>query len=100
MRISDWSSDVCSSDLPDRLGDDSVLGPPRGVRRYFFFEELADRRAERLMILIIGGARELIERHHLPSLGAAERERGVGRIFRRPRDLTFTCTSSRNAATA
>src|SRR3546814_12345393 len=98
MRISDWSSDVCSSDLPDRLGDDSVLGPPRGVRRDFFFEELADRRAERLMILIIGGARELIERHHLPSLGAAERERGVGRSEERRvgKECVSTCTFRRS----
>src|SRR3546814_12849900 len=40
MRISDWSSDVCSSDLVDILGDDQQLARPRrieprerGVRR-------------------------------------------------------------------
>src|SRR3546814_1747685 len=36
MRISDWSSDVCSSDLPPRgldLGDDDFLHPHHGFER-------------------------------------------------------------------
>src|SRR3546814_4913777 len=32
MRISDWSSDVCSSDLSRRLGDDAAQGPAFGGR--------------------------------------------------------------------
>src|SRR3546814_11448313 len=39
MRISDWSSDVCSSDLPAgsvlRLVDELVLGDPRHHRAQF-----------------------------------------------------------------
>src|SRR3546814_16297183 len=30
MRISDWSSDVCSSDLCPRAGDPPVVGGPAG----------------------------------------------------------------------
>src|SRR3546814_6492820 len=67
MRISDWSSDVCSSDL--------------------LFKELAHRRAERLMILSIGRARQNIERHRLPFLVP---DRGLCSIL----DLTFTSTRS------
>src|SRR3546814_2468739 len=33
MRISDWSSDVCSSDLPDPGGADPSLGQPRHRQR-------------------------------------------------------------------
>src|SRR3546814_12182404 len=37
MRISDWSSDVCSSDLFEELevAEDSLLLPPQGLRRGF-----------------------------------------------------------------
>src|SRR3546814_3326779 len=31
MRISDWSSDVCSSDLPDRMAEEIAHCPPRCV---------------------------------------------------------------------
>src|SRR3546814_1256565 len=31
MRISDWSSDVCSSDLPDQIVPCPAPRPPRGV---------------------------------------------------------------------
>src|SRR3546814_15382332 len=48
---------------PDRPGDDLVLRPLRGVRRDFLFEEWANRRAQRLLILLIGGTRGDIRRH-------------------------------------
>src|SRR3546814_9425447 len=31
MRISDWSSDVCSSDLPPHLKLNRISGPPLGI---------------------------------------------------------------------
>src|SRR3546814_17246904 len=45
MRISDWSSDVCSSDLPEPIGigRDLVLGIDRGDR----ILKVADRRDRR-----------------------------------------------------
>src|SRR3546814_12517574 len=33
MRISDWSSDVCSSDLPSRSRPKDIPGPPGTARR-------------------------------------------------------------------
>src|SRR3546814_6381551 len=32
MRISDWSSDVCSSDLPEPIDDDEIAGPQQAER--------------------------------------------------------------------
>src|SRR3546814_20589837 len=55
MRISDWSSDVCSSDLPDRslnprrsVGASIVEGP----MNYGTSRADADRRARELMTLV------------------------------------------------
>ena len=50
---------------PDRLGDDAILRPLRGIGGDFGFKELADGAAKRLMILAIGRARDDIERHTL-----------------------------------
>src|SRR3546814_10265758 len=69
------------------------FGPFRLVWGDFLCKELAHRRAERLMILSIGRARQNIERHRLPFLVP---DRGLCSIL----DLTFTSTSSANAATA
>src|SRR3546814_1147253 len=33
MRISDWSSDVCSSDLPPRFGHETILERPDPLHR-------------------------------------------------------------------
>src|SRR3546814_2482436 len=50
MRISDWSSDVCSSDLPGHRGEQQVA-PPRAAgggeeRRHHPFEEAMQARGE------------------------------------------------------
>src|SRR3546814_21047090 len=57
MRISDWSSDVCSSDLPGdllaQLDPGDALGFPRRLQRRKLFLERADGAAE-LVIARIG----------------------------------------------
>src|SRR3546814_14805483 len=50
MRISDWSSDVCSSDLTARLGD---LVGGQGTRRRRHLDRLADLRGR------VGGKADL-----------------------------------------
>src|SRR3546814_11513222 len=69
MRISDWSSDVCSSDLQRPLGDqrlsadqDGERGPPQirpRTERDILVEEMAGHKAGRgvFRIYIIGKAR-------------------------------------------
>src|SRR3546814_16402627 len=93
MRISDWSSDVCSSDLVDILGDDQQLARPRrieprerGVRR---IRRLGlDRRAAGVIEAMdqIGVARkglgrcDILDAMLLPqSAGVRSEERRVGK---------------------
>src|SRR3546814_17919076 len=52
------------------------------------------------MILVIGGAREVIERHHFPFPWSSRTRAGSRPQLSRSRDPTFTSTSSGNAATA
>src|SRR3546814_2734470 len=59
MRISDWSSDVCSSDLPDRVADFIAIGKQRAAR-----------------VLVPESRQEIIK-------VAGEKRRGVGRQPRR-----------------
>src|SRR3546814_4938398 len=77
MRISDWSSDVCSSDLPPRLGrDDHFRYQPRrpphidgGARRHR--PDAAPRRRDRA---VRGGN---LERRALNLIRLPERRRGA-----------------------
>src|SRR3546814_14871273 len=41
MRISDWSSDVCSSDLPQKRGDPAIFDHDEGYRADVSLESLA-----------------------------------------------------------
>src|SRR3546814_5605601 len=47
MRISDWSSDVCSSDLPDQRGDDLRRQHPLEREVLPRFEDAAETGADR-----------------------------------------------------
>src|SRR3546814_5233264 len=54
MRISDWSSDVCSSDLLDRLGRVLVLHSQ--VEPFLLRQAVEDQAADRLALLQAGTA--------------------------------------------
>src|SRR3546814_14318669 len=45
MRISDWSSDVCSSDLPQRIGDATILA--RGMEH-----RIVEDSAHRILVAV------------------------------------------------
>src|SRR3546814_10797884 len=47
MRISDWSSDVCSSDLPENLGRDADAGRRKAARQRRGQSQDAARRERR-----------------------------------------------------
>src|SRR3546814_9463863 len=76
MRISDWSSDVCSSDLPeDRLGHDRVVAVGDGAGVHGLTHQ-ASRVLERDALTLADagreaglGAGELDEHVELPVLG-------------------------------
>src|SRR3546814_6568450 len=110
MRISDWSSDVCSSDLPDaaaaRSGDRRLRD--RGLRQLFYFgfaqhvaaapdgldvivavarhaqllAELADEDVDDLEFGLVHPAVEVVEEHFLGERGAlAQAQQLEHRIF-------------------
>src|SRR3546814_8959088 len=58
MRISDWSSDVCSSDLRDAAAEEDGIGRLQAVerRRRFAGNDLQGRRAEALGVVGDHGA--------------------------------------------
>src|SRR3546814_8796750 len=69
MRISDWSSDVCSSDLTD-VDDTHVLGRPGGG------DAETEGRRQKCTVGIGGGEAEAIREEH--DVGAAaELDRGI-----------------------
>src|SRR3546814_9468381 len=51
MRISDWSSDVCSSDLFSQVMVDQMLGP-MGTRRYVEYADDINNSAKLLLAII------------------------------------------------
>src|SRR3546814_6303030 len=59
MRISDWSSDVCSSDLADRHREvvDFIRGQHPAGGDFPGVEDLAAQRQDRLEVLVAGLAR-------------------------------------------
>src|SRR3546814_17775277 len=78
MRISDWSSDVCSSDLVGRSGTEELLG--RGAR-------LGGLRRTARLFLGVGpelGGHHLLE---LELLFRSEREQLIGGLLRLQRTL-------------
>src|SRR3546814_11690513 len=97
MRISDWSSDVCSSDLPCRNGGGGSFGKtlvaecPDGLRAHNGADRVAEpRRRERVAEAFIAddvekGFELLVQRdcacgvskHILDRVGAIDRERVV-----------------------
>src|SRR3546814_20537815 len=74
MRISDWSSDVCSSDLSDigtEPGDRGCLRDQTGAE--------ASLAAERLRILAQHEPAEIVTREYRVEIGAGDRRRGTDR---------------------
>src|SRR3546814_9233523 len=70
MRISDWSSDVCSSDLVDRLGE-AFVGPEDQRKRVLedeghLFRQIGDR--------CVGGQAQREVRHDVAQMVAAARD--------------------------
>src|SRR3546814_8182260 len=77
MRISDWSSDVCSSDLAARL----VLRPPRQLHIIFAVDQHArQRRAVELDRPAVARARDEQVGHHRLDAAHAETQAGLGII--------------------
>src|SRR3546814_8713018 len=79
MRISDWSSDVCSSDLPAliRIGAQELRGQQRAAIEAFPLPREGDARALAIVIL---GAELAAERCILQRriIGETVRARGAG----------------------
>src|SRR3546814_16521932 len=81
MRISDWSSDVCSSDLADWLEDDrtalrltaigtrlrTLMDPP-GVARFKHYERQARARGQRGIAMLSTGRSVITDRLHSHNL--------------------------------
>src|SRR3546814_4051134 len=76
MRISDWSSDVCSSDLQD-LGALHLLHP--GLERRALRQTVADRTAE-FVVEVVGEQRPEGRRVALGERVDDHAERGLGTL--------------------
>src|SRR3546814_2200973 len=97
MRISDWSSDVCSSDLLTREGGDDAFhrravdaGAREGAVEVDDVEVRGARigekaRLRRRIVAIDGGARHIAlgEPHHLPAFEVDRGKDGQGGIYGR-----------------
>src|SRR3546814_11302523 len=78
MRISDWSSDVCSSDLLGVIAADRVIDEVRAIRADGFLE-LARQRLRRILVERLAAIDD--------DLVGARSSRDVGFLFaRHPRD--------------
>src|SRR3546814_10856770 len=78
MRISDWSSDVCSSDLLGVIAADRVIDEVRAIRADGFLE-LARQRLRRILVARLAAIDD--------DLVGARSSRDVGFLFaRHPRD--------------
>src|SRR3546814_21199052 len=97
MRISDWSSDVCSSDLPAliRIGAQELRGQQRAAIEAFPLTREGDARASAIVILgaelaaerCILTLRIICETVRARGAGVDERwRRGVGVQGRQPRE--------------
>src|SRR3546814_20049850 len=81
MRISDWSSDVCSSDLPCALRDGGQVGQCRDDRRVAVAVRLSATQAGRCLgisAMQIAHEADRRRRCHLYRVGERSEERRVG----------------------
>src|SRR3546814_17963765 len=70
MRISDWSSDVCSSDL---------------IERYAFLRELQDTNETLFYALVVANLEEMLPLVYTPTVGLGCQQ--FSGVFREPRGL-------------
>src|SRR3546814_15187942 len=76
MRISDWSSDVCSSDLPRRHPVTDIR--PVEPREHQPFGRNAELEQNILARVLVGGCRQREPRHRRKSVEQRPEQAGVG----------------------
>src|SRR3546814_16204830 len=100
MRISDWSSDVCSSDLFDHVDDHILLDAAAPSLAGATGEDIADRwifSGNRNLVreVVVGGERVVIDGHHRDRDAVAMRYRKAIETLTQVGDLSPTTGRAR-----
>src|SRR3546814_19967355 len=94
MRISDWSSDVCSSDLIDETDDAEIAEAIARLERQLVHAAAADR----IVVRVLRPQLLIAEAAHRPAAASIETPRGREALARRADDRSDAHPSCEHAA--
>src|SRR3546814_12551469 len=83
MRISDWSSDVCSSDLQDRAAHEEQMGQEKRPADAQPVDDVSDAEKDKRLRAVVGGHQQPELRHGKVEVALEHRRHGKDRQDRK-----------------